>query len=340
MAQAPVRDKPRILESLDVAPFAIGDAKYDNRIVRDPIKQERLKKSIAARGLLVRLLCVKEGDHYRVVDGQSRLDAAKALNLETVPIDVIAADDADAMLNGIVANNVREGNSAYELMQAALKLTQEKGMSKKAIADTLGISESHVSDLIAVSGLPERLHELVHNGSLGVPAAKELLRLQTPEEQTRWGFDFAQNQMSGPRATSMINTYLDIRKRQREMPPEQAMERAQAEPLFTCELCGLNRPIKGQVGKIMCADCWRDLTYLWETERRRHMHPEPPPANEKAPIADVTYKTTIGEEPPANMKPTEDKHTRAGAPRHNHRNQYTQPTQHTHSHTISYIVKV
>jgi len=276
MTEKPAQGKPRILESLDVAPFAIGDTKYDNRVTRDPVKQDRLKKSIAARGILVRLLCVKEGDHYRVVDGQSRLDAAKALNLATVPIDVTTEDDANAMLDGIVANNVRESNSAYEIMTAALKLTMEKGMSKKAIGETLGVSESHIADLLAISGLPAPMHDLLHAGSLGVPAAKELLRLATPEEQIRVGFDFAQNHTSGPQATSILNTYLNIRKKQSEMPPAQALEAAQREPLFTCETCGHNKPIQGSQGKVLCADCWREMTYLWETERRKRKE-EPAP---------------------------------------------------------------
>ena len=309
MAQAETHT-PKIVESLDVAPFAIGDTKYDNRVTRDPVKQDRLKKSIAARGILVRLLCVKEGDHYRVVDGQSRLDAAKALNLPTVPIDVISVSDADAILNGIIANNVRDDNSAYEIMQAALKLTMEKGMSRKAIAETLGKSEAYIKDLLDVSGLPAPLHDLLHAGSLGVPAAVQLLRLQTPEEQVRVGFDFAQNHTSGPQATSILNTYLDIRRKQAEMPPAQALEAAQREPLFTCEICGHNKPIQGSQGKILCADCWREMQYLWETERRKRKEPEPPTAREnhieQAPNYEVKYGYGSAPDlPPATQRTTE-----------------------------------
>ena len=189
----------------------------------------------------------------------------------------------NGVLDGIVANNVRQDNTAYELMQATLKLQKDRSLGSSAIARALGVSEGYVKDLIAVSGLPEPLHELLHVGTLGIPAAKALLRLKTPEEQVRVGFDFATNQMSGPRAESVLNTYLDIKRREADMPPEQALERAQAEPLFTCETCGHNKPIRGSQGKVLCADCWREMTYLWETEKRRH--------NERL-VKDVLRETT------------------------------------------------
>lgn len=260
-------NKPRILESLDVSPFQIGDTKYDNRVERDPGKQARLVESMRARGILVRLMVVREGDHYRVVDGQSRLNAAKALNMASVPVDVIAADDADAMLTGIIANNVRQDNSAYEIMQASLKLVQEDKLGPGAIAHQLGVSEGYVKDLIAISGLPTPLHEALHMGTLGVPAAKQLLRLGSVEEQLIVGRDFAERHTSGPQAESIINSYIIYKERQKSLPPQEAVNLATMDPLFPCELCGENKPTRGSTGKVYCGDCWRELMFLWEQQR-------------------------------------------------------------------------
>jgi hypothetical protein len=252
-----------------------------------------------------------EGDHYRIEDGQRRTDQAKLLQWGTLRCDIWEPPEDEGVLVGIVVNNVRQDNSAYELMQAALKLQKDRSLGSSAIARALGVSEGHIKDLLAVSGLPERLHEMLHSGVLGVPAAKELLRLQTPEEQVRVGFDFAQNHTSGPQATSILNTYLEIRKRQAEMPPEQALESAQREPLFTCETCGHNKPIRGSQGKVLCADCWREMTYLWETEKRKHKEEEPRHAmtsNEPIPVLpegshiEVSYSTG---EPPGQRTTTQ-----------------------------------
>ena len=274
MAAQETMKGPRILESLDVPPWQIANTQYDSRVTRDPGKQARLKESMRAVGILVRLMVIREGDHYRVVDGQSRLDAAKDLQLPTVPVDVIAADDADSILKGIIANNVREGNTAYEIMTAALKLVQEKNLGAGAIARTLGVSEGYVKDLLAVSGLPEPLHVMLHSGALGIPAAKELLRIGTPEEQILVGRDFAERHTSGPQAESITSSYLLYRQRQKDLPPVTAAEMAQHDPLFLCELCGDNKPIRGSQGKIYCGDCNRDLMYLWETARRERKEKE------------------------------------------------------------------
>ena len=296
---------PRILESLDVPPWQIADAAYDSRVQRDPAKAARLKESMRAVGILVRLMVVREADHFRVVDGQSRLDAAKELRLETVPVDVIAADDADSILKGIIANNVREGNTAYEIMQAALKLVQEKQLGAGAIARTLGVSEGYVKDLLAISGLPEPLHAMIHAGDLGAPAAKELLRITVPEEQMIVGRDFAERHTSGKQAESIVSSYLLYREKQKNLPPVTAAEMAQHDPLFTCELCGDNKPIRGSQGKVYCGDCNRELMYLWETARRQRIETtEPNPTRPTTPTVETTW-TVHTEEPPQTPQSTQ-----------------------------------
>lgn len=294
---------PRILESKDVTPFQIADTKYDNRNERDPAKQAQLVESIRARGILVRLMVVKEGDHYRVVDGQSRLNAAKALNMESVPVDVIAADDADAMLTGIIANNVRSGNSAYEIMQVALKLVQEKSLGAGAIARQLGVSEGYIKDLLAVSGLPQPLHEYLHAGALGVPAAKELLRLLTPQDQLIVGRDFAERHTSGPQASNIVLGYMVYKEQQANLPPQAAIAMATNDPLFPCELCGENKPMRGSTGKVYCGDCWRELMYLWEAQRHAKAqwseHPKITPSPEGADTDfTISHEMRHGQTPP------------------------------------------
>jgi len=294
----------KILETRDIPIYQLADAKFINRATRDPRKDQQLRESMASQGQLVNLRVYPEGDHWRIEDGQRRTDQAKMLQWEMLRCDVWEAPMDNGVLDGIVANNVRQDNTAYELMQAALELQRTKSLGTGAIAKALGVSDAFIRDLIAISGLPAPIHELMHSEALGVPAAKELLRLQTPEEQVRVGFDFAQNHTSGPQATSILNTYLEIRKRQAEMPPAQALEAAQKEPLFTCETCGHNKPIRGSQGKVLCSDCWREMTYLWETEKRKHQEEQPKRVYEmggptivrdKEPQVQVSY--SLGEPP-------------------------------------------
>jgi ParB/RepB/Spo0J family partition protein len=294
----------KLLETRDIPVYQLADAKFINRATRDPKKDQQLRESMASRGQLVNLRVYKEGDHFRIEDGQRRVDQAKMLLWETLKCDIWEPPTDNGILDGIVVNNVRQDNTAYELMQAALELQKTKSLGSGAIAKALGVSDAFIRDLLAISGLPAPVHELMHSEALGVPAAKELLRLQTPEEQVRVGFDFAQNHTSGPQATSILNTYLDIRKKQAEMPPAQALEAAQREPLFTCETCGHNKPIQGSQGKVLCADCWREMQYLWETERRKHKEPEPAPAREKSPVQPPEYNISYNMEPPETPQPT------------------------------------
>ena len=294
----------KLIETRDIPVYQLADAKFINRATRDPRKDQQLRESMASRGQLVNLRVYKEGDHFRIEDGQRRVDQAKMLLWETLKCDIWEPPTDNGILDGIVVNNVRQDNTAYELMQAALELQKTKSLGSGAIAKALGVSDAFIRELLAISGLPASVHELMHSEALGVPAAVQLLRLQTPEEQTSVGFDFAQNHTSGPQATSIINTYLLIRKKQAEMPPAQALEAAQREPLFTCETCGHNKPIQGSQGKVLCADCWREMQYLWETERRKHASQEPPPARENHVEQPPKYNISYNMEHTENPQPT------------------------------------
>jgi len=78
---------------------------------------------------------------------------------------------------------------------------------------------------------------------------------------------------------------------------------AARDPVFTCELCGENKPTRTSTGKVYCGDCWRDLMYLWETAKRNAKKTEPPqkaraeapyPIGEQTPHTEISY--TIGED--------------------------------------------
>jgi hypothetical protein len=294
----------KFIETRDIPVYQLADAKYINRVARDPRKDQQLRDSMASQGMLVSLKVYPEGDHYRIEDGQRRADQAKLLQWATLRCDIWEPPEDEGVLVGIVVNNVREGNTAYEVMQAALELQVKKGLGPSAIAKGLGVSEGYVKDLIAVSGLPEPLHVMLHSGALGVPAAKELLRITVPEEQMLVGRDFAERHTSGTQAESIVSSYIIYREKQKNLPPVTAAEMAQHDPLFTCELCGENKPIRGSQGKVYCGDCNRELMYLWETQRRERKEAETHqnarakaayPIEEQRTDTQISY--TIGEPP-------------------------------------------
>jgi len=302
---APEPAKQVISEYKDIPVYLIADPTTITRVELGRDAMDELAQSIRERGILVPLIVRQEGDHYRLVDGHRRLIAAKVLQLETVPCRIIADTEAEALLDSIIANNVREDNTPYEIMQAALMLSQKFTLGVSAIAAKLGKSEGYIRDLLSVAGLPGPLHEKLHSGELSVPAAKELLRLETPMDQLMVGRDFAERRTSGVAASHIIDAFFAARERQKNLTAPEALEVAKAEPLFTCGLCGYNKPLKGQQGLVVCADCYRDLMFLWEAERRRRQ--EQPPVEHKWSVAAQTdTQWNVQTSPPAqNPQPKE-----------------------------------
>lgn len=174
-----------------------------------PIQKEYdfLKRSIAAQGIRDPLKVLPD---YTVIAGHLRLEIAKELGLEKVPVEVwdISPEEAEYLLvadnderrtcNDPIKKakraeflkrywNVREG-SANPKGTAVLRQDQN-GLDgdKKTLIDVakaIGESETNIKRLLKLNDLIPPLQELVSAGKLGQTAAYSLAFLP-PEEQER-----------------------------------------------------------------------------------------------------------------------------------------------------------
>lgn len=126
-----------------------------------------LAASIEAYGLLCPILVkLNAGGTYKLVSGERRLRACKALGLETIPV-IIDPDDGDVsvtMAKQLVENIQRTDLNPMEKALAMGQMRDRFSLSVREVASQLGISKSSVQRSLDLLELPDDLQAALISG--------------------------------------------------------------------------------------------------------------------------------------------------------------------------------
>jgi ParB family transcriptional regulator, chromosome partitioning protein len=115
-----------------IDPWKIEPNPDNPRRLFDEQDLDHLKQSIRVRGILVPLIVYRQdGKHrnYVLLDGERRLRCAQALELKSVPVNVIQAPDRSE--NILLMFNIHNVRKDWELVPTALKLELVMRLLKK-----------------------------------------------------------------------------------------------------------------------------------------------------------------------------------------------------------------
>lgn len=123
---------------------------------------ETLKSSIQEHGILEPLIVRLQQDHYEVVCGHRRLQAAQELGLEEVPVVVRELDDPAAFVLSLHENIHRDDLTPLEEAKAYQKML-DGGMvtSQRQLAKILGVSHTRVNQKMALLEVPGEIQEMM-----------------------------------------------------------------------------------------------------------------------------------------------------------------------------------
>ena len=128
---------------------------------RGPIKPdsiEGLAASIKTQGVLTPLLVEATDDGYRLTAGYRRAAAAKRAGLKEVPVHVRSLDNRESA--AYTENEQREDMTPMARARSLKRQLASFG-TQKALAAEVGISPKTVSQLIAMTRLPDEVQEAV-----------------------------------------------------------------------------------------------------------------------------------------------------------------------------------
>lgn len=153
--------------------------RYQPRHEFDESALEELKESIVQHGVLQPILVrqLPAGKGYELVAGERRFRASRLAGLETVPALVRPLSDAASTEIALIENLQREDLNAIEEANAYRNLLQNFGLTQEALAERVGRSRSHITNMMRLLKLDAHVQEYLANGSLSMGQARPLVVL-------------------------------------------------------------------------------------------------------------------------------------------------------------------
>ena len=141
---------------------------------------EELAASIRTRGILQPILVRPAADRdgmFEIVAGERRWRAAQLAQLHQVPVLVRDVPDSALAEIALIENIQRADLNPIEEANAYAALLQEHGHTQERLADLLGKSRSHVTNMLRLLVLPDEVTDMLASGSLSVGHARALVPL-------------------------------------------------------------------------------------------------------------------------------------------------------------------
>ena len=155
---------------------------YQPRKVFDAEKLQELANSIKEHGVFQPIIVKKSIKGYEIIAGERRYKASQLAGKETIPAIVRDFTDENMMEIALLENLQRENlNSieeatAYQKLLASLKVTQEE------LANKLGKSRSHITNMLGLLELPEEVKNLIAEEKITMSHARVLSNMKDKDE--------------------------------------------------------------------------------------------------------------------------------------------------------------
>ncbi|PIZ05230.1 MAG: chromosome partitioning protein ParB [Gammaproteobacteria bacterium CG_4_10_14_0_8_um_filter_38_16] len=142
-----------------------------------------LASSIQQHGVLQPLLVRKNNQgHYELLAGERRWRAAKLIALPEVPVIECVVDDKTAMAFGLIENIQRQDLNVIEEAEALEKLLHEFKLSHDLLAEKIGKSRSHITNLLRLNKLDVTIKNHLMSGDISMGHARAILALPTEQQ--------------------------------------------------------------------------------------------------------------------------------------------------------------
>lgn len=157
-------------------------SRFQPRTVFDKKELEELSESIRKKGVLQPILVRKRrGQGYEIIAGERRWRASKQAKLRVIPAVILDVDDKQAMEIALVENVQRQNLLVLEEAEGYKRLISEFEYTQEQLADVVGKSRSHITNIMRLLGLPDGVKEMLNNGVISSGHARALLSAPKPE---------------------------------------------------------------------------------------------------------------------------------------------------------------
>ena len=143
-----------------------------------------LADSIEEHGILQPLIVTKLGDQkYQLLAGERRLQAAKLIDLEKVPVIVRMVPEQQKLEMALVENVQREDLNPMEEALAYSSLIDEFNLRQDEVGKKVGKSRVFITNTLRLLTLPEEIQKAIFNKKISFGHAKAILGLKDEKKQ-------------------------------------------------------------------------------------------------------------------------------------------------------------
>ena len=156
---------------------------YQPRKVFDKEALQELADSIKEHGVFQPIIVKKSIKGYEIIAGERRVKASKIAGLDKIPAIVRDFNDTQMMEIALLENLQREDLNAIEEAVAYKKLQETLNLTQEELAKRLGKSRSHITNMLGLLTLPEKIKDEISNKNISMAHARILSKLNDENQQ-------------------------------------------------------------------------------------------------------------------------------------------------------------
>lgn len=151
---------------------------YQPRKTFDEEALNELASSIKEHGVFQPIIAKKSIKGYEIIAGERRVKASKLAGLEKIPAIIRDFSDEEMMEIALLENLQRENLSPLEEAMAYKKLIEALGLTQESLAERVGKSRSHVTNMLGLLHLPEEVKDLLVENKISMSHARVLSKIE------------------------------------------------------------------------------------------------------------------------------------------------------------------
>ena len=155
---------------------------YQPRKNFDETALQELANSIKEHGVFQPIIAKKSIKGYEIIAGERRVKASILAGKETIPAILRDFSDQDMMEIALLENLQRENLNALEEAIAYKKLIDELSLTQDKLAERLGKSRSHITNMLGLLSLPEEVKDMIMANKLSMSHARVLSKIEDNEK--------------------------------------------------------------------------------------------------------------------------------------------------------------
>ncbi len=155
---------------------------YQPRKNFDEKSLQELASSIKEYGVFQPIIVKKSIKGYEIIAGERRVKASELAGKETIPAIIREFTDSEMMEIALLENLQRENLNAIEEAMAYQKLLEELSITQEDLAQRLGKSRSHITNMIGILNLPEEVKDMIMDDKISMSHARVLSKMSDSEK--------------------------------------------------------------------------------------------------------------------------------------------------------------